>query len=473
MTTNKTVSPAAATFIVAAVQFLTPFMMSAVGVALPSIGKEFSAGAFQLGLVEMAYILAGGILMLPCGRFADIRGRKKVFLTGLVVFICATFFIALAPSMEALILLRFVQGAGSALVAANSIAIISSVVPPQVRGRAMGIVAASVYMGLSASPTLTGFIIQYGSWRWIFWGALPLQLAALWLTFTRLHGEWFGAKGAPFDWKGSLMYAAAICMAMTGITHLKAGGIFPILFVLGILGLCAFFFWEAKEEHPILNVPLLKKNRTFSLSSLVLLANYASSFGVTFFFSLYLQQIKGVSPQYTGLTLVIQPAIMAVLSPFVGALGDKVNPGKLTMFGLALCTVALSICSTVTASTSIVTLMSILVLLGFGFAFFSSPNLTVIMNCVEPKHYGVAASLSATMRTLGMLTAMVSISFILSLLMGSNSVSDAPEAFISSMQTGFSIFTVVSAIGVACSFASLRAQKHSAMYQAVPEGSDA
>lgn len=472
MTKNKTVSPATATFIVAVVQFLTPFMMSSVGVALPSIGKEFSAGAFQLGLVEMAYILAGGILMLPAGRFADINGRKKVFLTGLVIFICATFFIALAPSMEALIVLRFVQGAGSALVATTSIAIISSVVPPEVRGKAMGIMAASVYMGLSASPTITGFIIQYGNWRWIFWGALPLQLAALWLTFTRLNGEWFGAKGAPFDWLGSLMYAAAICMAMTGVTHMKAGGIFPILFVAGLIALCVFVFWESKAKHPILNVPLLKQNRTFSLSNLVLLANYASSFGVTFFFSLYLQQVKGVSPQYAGMILVIQPAIMAVLSPFAGVLADKVNPGKLTIIGLSLCTVALGICATVTASTSISTLMVILVLLGLGFSFFSSPNLTVIMNCVESKHYGVAASLSATMRTLGMLTAMASISFILSLFMGSESVSAAPEAFISSMQTGFSIFTAVCAIGVACSFASLRAQKHSAMYKAAPESVD-
>lgn len=473
MTKTKTVSPAAATFIVAAVQFLTPFMMSAVGVALPAIGKEFSAGAFQLGLVEMAYILAGGILMLPAGRYADIKGRKKVFLTGLSVFICATFFIALAPTMESLIVLRFVQGAGSALVATTSIAIISSVVPPEVRGRAMGIVAASVYMGLSASPTITGFIIQYADWRWIFWGALPLQLAALWLTFTRLHGEWFGAKGAPFDWAGSLMYAAAICMAMTGVTHMRAGGIFPILFVVGIIGLFGFIFWESKAEHPILNVPLLKRNRTFSLSSIVLLMNYAASFGVTFFFSLYLQQIKGVSPQYAGMILVIQPVIMAVLSPFAGVLSDKINPGKLVIIGLSLCTAALGICATVTASTSIGTLMVILVLLGLGFSFFSSPNLTVIMNCVEPRHYGVAASLSATMRTLGMLTAMASISFILSLFMGSKSVSVAPEAFISSMQTGFAIFTVISAIGVACSFASLYAQKDSAMHSSVQKGANA
>lgn len=463
MDVGKRVSPSTATFIVSVVQFLTPFMMSAVGVALPAIGKEFSAGAFQLGLVEMTYILAGGIFMLPAGRFADINGRKRIFLIGLVLFTSTTFFVTLASSIDAFIALRFLQGAGSALIAATSIAILSSIVPPEVRGKAMGIVAASVYMGLSASPTVTGFIIQYGNWRWIFWGVMPLQLAALWLTLTRLHGEWYGAKGAPFDWIGSVLYAAAICMAITGVTRLNEGAFFTLLFAGGLLGLFLFVFWEAKSNHPILNVALLKSNTTFSLSTLALLVNYAASFGVTFFFSLYLQQVKGISPQYAGVILVTQPLIMAVLSPFAGSLADKIAPGKITVFGMMLCTVALGICSTVSASTTLPTLVAILVLLGIGFSFFSSPNLTVIMTCVEPKHYGIAGSLSATMRTLGMLTAMTLISFILSLCMGKLSVLQAPEAFITSMQTGFSIFTGISILGVACAAASSRVQQRSVM----------
>ena len=455
---SQTVSPTVATFVVAAVQFLTPFMMSAVGVALPAIGREFSAGAFQLGLVEMAYILSGGLLMLPAGRFADINGRKKIFVSGLALFIVATFCIALAPTIEILTLLRLFQGAGSALIATTSIAIISSVVPPNIRGKAMGIIAASVYLGLSASPTLTGFIIEYGNWRWIFWGALPVEIAAFYLTLTYLKGEWYGAKEERFDWIGSLIYMAAICTAMIGVTHLNDSGLFVVLFTIGLIGFVIFFIWESRAKSPILNVPLLKSNLTFSLSTLCMLINYAASFGVTFYFSLYLQQIKGVSPQYAGMILVIQPFLMAVLSPVAGILADKVHPGKLTTLGMMLCTFALGICATITADTSIETLMLILVILGFGFAFFSSPNLTTVMNSVEPKHYGIAASLSATMRTLGMLTAMASISFMLSLFMNGASASAAPDAYMSSMQTGFTIFTVISLIGVFCSIASARAQ---------------
>ncbi|MCG8529060.1 MAG: MFS transporter [Desulfovibrionales bacterium] len=447
----QTISPAAATFIVSVVQFLLPFMASAVGVALPTIGKELSAGAFELGLVEMAYILSGGFLMLPAGRFGDIHGRKKIFCIGLVVFTLATLLIGFAPSMGILIALRVLQGSGSALVATNSVAIISAVIPPESRGKAMGIIAAAVYLGLSASPTLTGFVIEYGSWRWVFWGTLPLELAALWLTFTKLHGEWASAKGEAFDWAGSALYIAAIIMAMTGVTHLNDQMAYKILFLCGILALGLFIMWEAKTPTPILDIHLLQSNMLFSLSNLVLLINYAASFGVTFFFSLYLQQVKGISPQYAGMILVIQPAIMAVLSPTAGILADKIQPRKLATGGMFLCTLALATCATITATTPITELMAILVLLGLGFSFFSSPNLTSIMNSVEPPHYGIAASLSATMRTLGMLTAMACISFILSLFMGRLSVTDSPEAFVSAMQTGFTVFTIVSAVGVVCS----------------------
>lgn len=456
--TSPTISPAVTIFVVAVVQFLTPFMMSAVGVALPAIGKEFSAGAFQLGLVEMAYILSGGFLMLPAGRFADIHGRKKVFTSGLVIFIVATFCIALAPTIKILIFLRLFQGAGSALVVSTSIAIISSVVPLQTRGKAMGIVAASAYLGLSASPTLTGLIVEYGNWRWIFWGALPAEIGALYLTLTYLKDEWYGAKGEPFDWTGSLLYITTICTAMIGITHLNDGKFFVALFIIGLLGFVLFFQWESRTKSPILNVPLLKNNLTFSLSNICLLINYAASFGVAFFFSLYLQQIKGISPQNTGLILVIQPLLIATLSPVAGLLADKIHPEKLTTLGMALCTIALGLSSTITADTRIDTLMIILVLLGLGFALFSSPNLTTIMNSVEQKHYGMAASLSATMRTLGILSSMTSISFLLSLFMGEASASAAPDAYMTSMQTGFTVFTVVSLIGVFCSLANTRVQ---------------
>lgn len=454
------VSPAVAVFVVSAVQFLTPFMMSAVGVALPAIGREFSAGAVQLGLVEMVYILAVALIMLPAGRMADIHGRKKIFVSGTLLFIVATLLLALAPTITAFILFRFLQGTGAAMVTATSVAILSSIVPPAQRGRAMGIVVAAVYVGLSAGPTLAGFMVTHLGWRWIFFFALPVELFALFLTLTRLHGEWRGAQGKAFDWIGSLIYMAALFAMIYGATHLKEGALPAGLLVAGLLGMIGFLVWESRCASPILNVQLLLENRVFAMSNAATLINYAASFGVTFFFSLYLQQVKGLSPQGAGLILITQPLLQAALSPLSGKLSDTLPAARIATFGMALCTVALALCTTIRVDTSIPVILSILVLLGIGFAFFSSPNMTTVMGSVTPKDYGIASSLIATMRTVGMLTAMTIITIILTLFMGDAPVSaETAVSYVHAMATGFLIFTALSVLGIACSMGRMAKEK--------------
>lgn len=463
---EQTISPAVTIFVVSVVQFLTPFMMSAVGVALPAIGHEFSAGAVQLGLVEMVYILAVSLIMLPAGRMGDIHGRKKIFVSGSVIFTVATLFLAMAPTIGAFILCRFLQGAGASMVTATSVAILSSVIPPSKRGKAMGIVVAAVYLGLSAGPTLAGFMVTHMGWRWIFFTALPLELASLALTLTRLKGEWKGAEGMPFDWTGSLLYMGSLFAMIFGATHLKDGSLHAGLLILGLGGMAGFLAWEAKSASPILNVRLLMENRVFAMSNIATLINYAASFGVTFFFSLYLQQVKGLSPQSAGLILVTQPILQAILSPVSGRLADTLPPARIATFGMGLCTAALALCATIRMETSIHALLGILVLLGIGFALFSSPNMTTVMGSVDPKDYGIASSLIATMRTVGMLTAMTVITFILTLFMGDAPVTrQTAGAFVEAMGTGFLIFTVLSVIGIFCSMGRMEKKSDEALLE--------
>ncbi len=457
---ERAASPAVITFVVAAVQFLTPFMMSAVGVALPTLGSEFSAGAVQLGLVEMVYILAVSLMLLPVGRFADIHGRKKVFISGTVFFIIATFFLALSPTIEIFILLRFLQGAGASLVTATSVAILSSVIPPEQRGKAMGIVVAAVYVGLSAGPTLAGYMIAHIGWRWIFFGALPVEIAALILALIHLKGEWRGAPGEPFDWSGSLIYMAALSAMIFGATHLGESPMAVALLAFGTAGMACFVAWEIRSDSPILNVALLMENRVFAMSNLATLINYAASFGGTFFFSLYLQQVKGLPPQSAGLVLITQPLTQAVLSPLSGKLSDRIPPARIATFGMALCTMALLLCTTIGMDTSIEVIFGILFLLGVGFAFFSTPNMTAVMGSVHPRHYGIASSFVATMRTVGMLIAMTLITLILSLYMGHAPVTpETAGSFISSMGTGFFIFSGLSILGIFCSMTRMEKEK--------------
>lgn len=449
---EESLSPSVTIFVVSVVQFLTPFMMSAVGVALPAIGKEFAAGAAQLGQVEMVYILAVALVMLPAGRMGDIHGRKRIFVAGFVLFTVATLLLALAPTIGTFILCRFLQGAGASMVTATSVAILSAVIPPSKRGKAMGIAVAAVYLGLSAGPTLAGFMVSHLGWRWIFFFALPLELASLALTLTRLQGEWKGAEGMPFDWVGALVYMAALFALIFGATHLKGGSLSAGLLAGGVAGIIAFLAWEAKSASPILDVRLLLENRVFAMSNLATLINYAASFGVTFFFSLYLQQVKGLSPKHAGLILVTQPLLQAVLSPLSGRLADTLPPARIATFGMGLCTVALGLCATIRAESPIHFIIAILILLGLGFALFSSPNMTSVMGSVTPKDYGIASSLIATMRTVGMLAAMTVITFLLTLFMGEASVTpDTASSYVEAMRTGFLLFSGLSAAGIFCS----------------------
>jgi len=166
-------SRSATLLVVCAAHFLMPFMMSAVGVALPAIGREFAATALQLGLVETSYVLSASIFLLAMGRLGDIHGRRRVFQYGIVIFTLAGGSIALAPTIEVLLALRFLQGMGGAMVMATALAMVVSVFPPAERGKALGIAVASVYAGISCGPFLGGVLVTELGWRWIFYLCVP------------------------------------------------------------------------------------------------------------------------------------------------------------------------------------------------------------------------------------------------------------------------------------------------------------
>lgn len=134
--------------------FLTPFLGSAVNLALPSIGKDLNANAISLGWVISAFILSSAIFLLPFGKLADIVGRKRVFTAGIILFTFSTFLIIFTRSITSLIILRIFQGFSSAMIFGTSLAIITSVFPQGERGRAMGINITAVYLGLSTDRLL-------------------------------------------------------------------------------------------------------------------------------------------------------------------------------------------------------------------------------------------------------------------------------------------------------------------------------
>ncbi len=444
-------------WVIAAVQFLTPFMFSAVGVALPAIGREFNAGAVHLGLVEMVYILGVALFLLPLGRFSDIHGRKKVFFTGTFLMILATVAVSLASTIEFLIIFRLIQGICAAMITSTSFAMLNSVFPQEKRGRAIGVVVSSVYLGISAGPTLAGLMVQYLNWRWIFYSAVPVELAAFLFALTRLKGEWADAQGERFDWFGSVLYMASLASIIVGIVEIHQFKYARWCAVGGIAGMAIFFMYEMRIDSPLIPLKRVFANKIFMYSNLATWLNYAASFGVTFFFSIYLQVVREISPRNAGFILVCQPLLQAACAPFAGRMADRYQPAWIATAGMSICTIGLALSSMLTATTPFIMIYGILVVMGLGFGFFSTPNSTAIMGSITHKDYGLASSIIATMRTIGMLTSMTIITALLSYYLGNQQVTPATgEQFVSTMHTTMILFSVMGLFAIFLSTGRIR-----------------
>jgi EmrB/QacA subfamily drug resistance transporter len=432
--------------------FLTPFMTSAVIIALPSIGKEFSLNAILLSWVPTSYILAAAIFLVPFGRLADIYGRKRIFTYGIFIYTVSSFFTAISNSATALIFSRILQGIGSAMIFSTAVAIVTSVFPIGERGRVLGINVAAVYLGLSVGPFLGGFLTQQLGWRSIFIANLLLGLIIIFFLYWKLKGEWAEAKGEKFDLVGSLIYSLAIISIMYGFSLLPSfrGG---VLILFGIVSLFFFVRFEDKQKHPVLSTNLFRGSVTFAFSNLAALINYCSTSAVAFLLSLYLQYIKKLSPQEAGLVILFQPVIMTIFSPLAGRLSDKVEPRIVASIGMVLTTIGLSLFIFLSKNTPESFIIANLILLGLGFGLFSSPNMNAIMSSVEKKFYGTASGTLATMRLTGQMLSLGIAMLIFAVYIGK--VQITPEhypLFLKSTKVAFAVFAALCFGGI---FASL------------------
>jgi EmrB/QacA subfamily drug resistance transporter len=442
-----------ALFIAVLAGFLTPFDLSAVNIALPTIGQEFSMDAVSMGWVATAYLLASAVFLLPVGRLADIHGRKKVFLCGLSIFTFASFCTLFAGSDLAIILIRLFQGLGAAMIFGTAVAILTSVTPAENRGKVLGIYTTSVYLGLSCGPFIGGFLTQVFGWRSIFFINIPLGLFTIGLLLLFLKGEWADARGEAFDLGGSVQYGLTLICVMYGFTLLPNAEGF-ILLAAGILLLAIFIRREQRIAFPLLDLRLWIQNRPFAFSNMAALINYSATFSVTFFLSLYLQYVRGFDPWTAGAILVVQPVMQAVLSPFAGRLSDRVAPGKIASLGMGLTAVGLIALVFVNATTPLPVFIGILVILGAGFGIFSSPNTNAIMSSVGKKQYGIASATLSTMRIIGQMLSMGVAMMIIALFIGRIEITaDQHIQLIASMQVAFALFALFCAAGIVLSLA--------------------
>lgn len=432
--------------------FMTPFVVSSVNIALPAIAREFSLNAVMEGWIVTTYLMSTTILLVPFGRIADIFGRKRYLTLGIAVFSAASLLAGLAWSVAVLLLARVLQGLGGAMMFGTGMAILTSVYPVRERGKAIGINVAATYLGLSLGPVIGGHLTSAFGWRSNFLLIVPVGLTALLLLLRKVRGEWAEAWGERFDLSGSLIYAAAVMALMYGFTRLSD----PIgitLVVLGMAGLYLFVRWEMAAGYPVLNMKLFRNNLSFTFSNLAALINYSATFAVSFILSLYLQYVKGLEADQAGLVMVAQPVVMFLFSPLAGWLSDRVEPRTVASAGMALTALGLGLLMSLGRTTPLLHVVAALLLLGFGFALFSSPNTNAVMSSVPQRYYGVASGTLSTMRMLGQTFSMGIVMLIIGLFLGRAPIGPANVGlYLKSVKLSFAIFSLLCLFGV---FASL------------------
>jgi MFS family permease len=359
---------------------------------------------------------------------------------------------AAAPSGAVLIASRVLQGVGSAMIFSTGVAILTSAFPPQERGKVLGINTASTYLGLSLGPVLGGLMTESLGWRSVFLANVIFGIILVIFVLAWLKGEWAEAKGESFDGLGAILMASGLCAFMFGLGRLPAvAGAVSI--AAGTTLLALLVRWEARRTSPLFDLNLIRRNTAFAFSNLAALINYSATFAVGFLLSLYLQYIKGLSPRQAGLILIAQPVVMAVFSPLAGRLSDRVEPRILASAGMGISSVGLFLLALLGRASSLAFVGAALVVLGFGFGFFSSPNTNAVMSSVEKRFYGVASATLGTMRLTGQMLSMGTAMLIFALFIGRVAITPAVfSRYLAALRTAFFIFGGLCAAGV---FASL------------------
>lgn len=431
--------------------FITPFMGSSVNVALPVMAQDLSMTALTLSWVPSSFLLAAAITLVPLGRLADICGRKKFFFWGAIIFTLASLLCSWSPTATFLILARIIQGIGGAMIFSTGTAILVAAFPVRERGGILGINIAAVYVGLTIGPFVGGLLTEQLGWRCIFLFTALFGFMMLLLILFMAKEEWQPANCEHFDFTGSLLYAIALFAVMYGFSllpDLQAGG----LILFGIV--CLFFFirHQLRVPYPLLNIHLFRDNRVFAFSNLAALINYCATFAVTFLLSLYLQHIQALTPLQAGMILIAEPAVQASFSPLAGRLSDRFEPGIIASIGMALNVAGLIPLMFINFATSISYIVFCLIVLGLGFALFSSPNVNAAMSAVENKYYGIASATLATMRMIGQMFSMGITMLVFAVFLGDRPLDQAGGLLLQSIQLIFFILGILCCAGI---FASL------------------
>ena len=441
---------------IAASQFAPPFMVSGVAVALPALGADLAAGATALSLVETLFLAASVALLLPAGRLADAADKAALYKLGLVAFAAASIATGLVSSIALILLLRFVQGLFSSTSQAAGPAIIADAVPPERRGRAFGIMIGAVYAGLTLGPIFAGVLVDVWGWRAVFIAGGAVVLVLLAPIHFMLRANWRRPPPRAVHLPSTLLAVAAMLALVGGAATLREGALGYAGVTLGLVLAVLFVLMQRRVAQPLLDVEVLMRNRLLRNALFVQWLLYCNAFGSVFLLSLHMQSVLGHAANTAGLVLAVSTLLMAALAPFAGHLADRLQPARVASVGVAVVLIAALMATRLDAGSHLLTIGLVLAVQGVGFAFFSSPNMAMVMNAVPRERTGIASALSATARSLGMVSGMLIVGALVSLNLGHDPVGADPARFVATMHASFWILAAVTAVALAVSLIRAR-----------------
>ncbi len=464
--------------IVAIGVFMATLDSSIVNISLPTIARFFSvplSGAVEW--VVIAYLVATAAILLTAGRLADMVGRKVVWIVGLVLFTASSALCGFSPSLGFLIGSRALQGLGGALLMAVSPAMLVAAFPAKERGRALGLNAVFVALGVSVGPTLGGFITATTSWRWIFFVNVPIGLIGLAATLLFLKERVQRSPGR-FDPVGAALLAIGLaCLTAALSFGQEIGWASPViltLLIVSIIALIALPFVETRVPNPVIVLALLR-NRVFSASLLSLILSFLALFAVSFMMPFYLEELRGFPTEVAGLLLTPLPITIAIIAPISGSLADRIGVRWLASGGLAIACLGLVAISFLDAHSSIWDIVWRLLLAGVGQSLFQSPNNSALLGSAPRSLQGSASGFLATGRVFGQslsiaLAGAIFTGFgsavagsVLAANKGGAHTAALQQTFVSGFHTTFLVCAAIAAIGI---FASLIRGKEASKNQA-------
>ncbi len=377
-----------------------------VNIGLNTLVNDLQQPLHVVEWVVLAYMLTISTLMLSVGRLADMIGKKKLFLAGIIIFTVSSGLCGLSRSVYWLIAFRVLQAMGAVLLMAIGNAIVTQAFPPNERGKALGVMGTLVSVGIITGPTLGGLILQSLSWHWLFFVNLPVGLIGVFMVLRYIPEDTVRTRQR-FDFAGAgtmLIFMASLLFALS--ISQDRGFKNPTVIALlaaALAGLIIFILVERRIEHPMVDLAMFR-SRQFSTNLVTGFTVFICNAGTTLLFPLFLQNVLHYSTGNTGLLLAVTPVIVSVVAPLSGALSDRTGSRPITTLGLFILFLGFLFATTLSEQTSTFGYILRFIPIGIGIGLFSSPNNSAVMGSVPRENLGVASGILSLTRTVGQTT---------------------------------------------------------------------